>query len=200
MLLKKIESKDKVIWVTEPNAKPEILIQVKDAWLIGAVNRLVELGDYEGIKKAAKESGEVMFDKLIPRKEKPEKWTPMRWVELTTEYIHNPAGAGITFSEISDSGVTAHYFKCSRPELSSTNPHAACYFHYGIWRAIWQKAFPNGDLIIKGIMSFGCPTCDFKFVVNATDSNRKKMGSYIAKITKKYKSKTTPTNFWNTED
>lgn len=200
MSLKKIESGDKIVWVTEPNIKPEIIIRVKDAWLIGAVNRLIELGDYEGIKKASKESGEMMFDNLIPEDKKPAKWTPITWAELTTEYIHNPAGAGIVFSDVDNKGITAHYFKCSRPELSSTNPYAACYFHYGIWRTIWRKAFPKGDLIIMRTMSFGAPTCDFKFVVNAKKSDRAEMSNFIAKITKKDKSKTRTTDFWKIED
>ncbi|PKK85221.1 MAG: hypothetical protein CVT48_06440 [Thermoplasmata archaeon HGW-Thermoplasmata-1] len=122
------------------------------------------------VLEAAEQFGRRVFEECM---EKREKWTPYEWVVGCITKIFNRQGTGVTFTIPSNGEVMAIIHKCPTPERARISPEVACAFSWGYVRGLWRAAFPDGEVVMKGTMAMGYPTCGFVLKEKASAKDKK---------------------------
>lgn len=138
-------------------------------WFIGATATSWKLTKNPTMARiGAERAGERIFNELFGGAK---KWTTKSWAEVAENDFHKQLGSQVKF-EVGESSATMRMLKCPFEDVMRTDRYAACSFHYGTWRGLFRKAFPDGELLLPSVISKGAPECPFKFITKASEDER----------------------------
>lgn len=165
---KKIESKERTVWITQPNEVKKILKRREIAFNVTKGKLEDSGGKIETAMQTAEAFGRGLFADFI--KKESDQWTMEQWIKPVVENVFNPMGTAATFTTITEDEATSLIFKC--PFHENTNePHMASLFTYGFVRGMLLSAFPEGELLMRSTMAQGAPMIEFTFKANATEKD-----------------------------
>ncbi len=167
--LKKIESGDRTVWITQPNEIENILNRREAAFNIAKEKLASEPGKIETTMQIAEAFGRGLFEDLI--KKNSDEWTMEKWVKPIVGNIFNPMGTTATFTKITEDEAKSLIFRCQFHE-DSKEPHIASLFTYGFLRGMLLSAFPDGEILMGSSMAQGAPMIEFTYKTSATDEDR----------------------------
>ena len=98
--LKKIESGDRTVWITQPDEIENILNRRETAFNIAKEKLASEPGKIETAMQIAEAFGRGLFEDLV--KKNSNEWTMEKWVKPIVGNIFNPMGTTATFTKISE--------------------------------------------------------------------------------------------------
>ena len=186
--LKKIESGDRTVWITQPNEIENIIDKRETAFNIAKEKLTNEPDKIETAMQIAEAFGRGMFEEFINNKNS-EEWTMEKWVKPIVGNIFNPMGTTATFTKITEDEAKSLIFRCQLHE-DSKEPHIASLFTYGFLRGMLLSAFPDGELLMISNISEGAPMTEFIFKAKATDGDRlerERVKNSFEHITEKFK-------------
>jgi len=167
--LKKIESKDRTVWITQPN-ETEMLLKRREIAFNVAKGKLVDSnGNTETVMQTAEAFGRGLFEDYL--KKDSNDWSMDSWVKPMVENVFNPMGTGATFTKITEDEAKSLIFRCLLHE-NSGEPQMASLFTYGFLRGMLVSAFPDGELLMGNSMAQGAPMIEFIFKADATGDDR----------------------------
>jgi len=167
--LKKIESGNNIVWVTQPiNVKN--LIKRRGLALNIAKGKTSDSGKIETAMQTAEAFGRGLFEEFV--KENAKEWTMDEWVKPVVKNVFNPLGTGATFTKITDEEARSFVFTYMQNEEDSNDPNMSSLFNYGFLRGMLLSAFPNGELIMESSMIQGAAMDKFIFKANATEEDK----------------------------
>jgi len=167
--LKKIESKDRTVWITQPN-ETEMLLKRREIAFNIAKGKLVDSnGNIETVMQTAEAFGRGLFEDYL--KKDSNDWSMDAWVKPMVENVFNPMGTGATFTKITEDEAKSLIFRCPLHE-SSGEPQMASLFTYGFLRGMLVSAFPDGELLMGSSIAHGAPMIEFIFKADATGDDR----------------------------
>ena len=167
--LKKIESKDRTVWITQPN-ETEMLLKRREIAFNVAKGKLVDSnGNIETVMQTAEAFGRGLFEDYL--KKDSNDWSMDSWVKPMVENVFNPMGTGATFTKITEDEAKSLIFRCLLHE-NSGEPQMASLFTYGFLRGMLVSAFPDGELLMGSSMAHGAPMIEFIFKADATGDDR----------------------------
>jgi len=167
--LKKIESRNNTVWVTQPNEVDMLLKRRETAFNVAKGKLIDSGGKIETVMQTAEAFGRGLFEDYI--KKKSDNWTMDTWVKPIVENILNPMGTAATFTRITEDEAKSYIFRCRLHE-ESDDPYMASLFTYGFIRGLLRSAFPNGELTMGGSMAQGSPMTELNYKINPTDRDR----------------------------
>ena len=167
--LKKIESGDRTVWITQPNEIENILDKREAAFNIAKEKLASEPGKIETAMQIAEAFGRGLFEEFI--KKNSDEWTMEKWVKPIVGNIFNPMGTTATFTKITGDEAKSLIFRCQLHE-DSKEPHIASLFTYGFLRGMLLSAFPDGEILMGSSMAQGAPMIEFTYKKNATEEDR----------------------------
>ncbi len=167
--LKKIESQDRTVWLTQPDEVEEFLKRQEIAFNVAKGKFADSNGNIELVLQTAEAFGRGLYSEQI--KDKPNEWTVKEWLESTSNQIFNPMGTGATFTKIGNDEAKSLLFRCLLHEKSD-EPHVASIFTYGFMRGMFLSAFPDGELLMGSTMAHGAPMTELIFKANASNDDR----------------------------
>jgi len=182
---KKIENKENVVWITQPNEAETLLKRRETAFNVARGKLIDSGGKIETAMQTAEAFGRGLFEDFIKREI--ENWTMEEWIEPVVENIFNPLGTAATFTSISEKEAKSLIFRCRLHE-ESNEPHMASLFTYGFLRGIFLSAFPQGELIMGSSIAQGAPMIEFTFKINATEKDlfeRERVKNFYSQNVKK---------------
>lgn len=165
---KRIESKDHIVWITQPNEVEKLLKRRKTAFNVAKGKLADSGGKIETVMQTAEAFGRGLFEDFI--KKETDNWTMEEWIKPVVENIFNPMGTAATFTTITKDEAKSLIFRCRLHE-DSNEPHMASLFTYGFLRGMFISAFPGGELLMGSTMAQGAPMIEFIFKANATDED-----------------------------
>jgi len=167
--LKKIESKDRTVWITQPN-ETEMLLKRREIAFNVAKGKLVDSnGNIETVMQTAEAFGRGLFEDYL--KKDSNDWSMDSWVKPMVENVFNPMGTGATFTKITEDEAKSLIFRCLLHE-NSGEPQMASLFTYGFLRGMLVSAFPDGELLMGSSIAHGAPMIEFIFKADATGDDR----------------------------
>jgi len=168
--LKKIESKNRTVWITQPN-ETETLLKRREIAFDVAKGKLADSnGNIETVMQTAEAFGRGLFEDYI--KKESGGWSMDSWVKPMVKNVFNPMGTGATFTKITEDEAKSLIFKCPLHE-DSGEPQMASLFTYGFLRGMLVSAFPGGELLMGSSIAHGAPMTEFTFKTDATEEERK---------------------------
>ena len=168
--LKKIESGDRTVWITQPNEIENIMDKRETAFNIAKEKLTNEPDKIETAMQIAEAFGRGLFEEFINNKNS-EEWTMEKWVKPIVGNIFNPMGTTATFTKITEDEAKSLIFRCQLHE-NSKEPHIASLFTYGFLRGLLLSAFPDGEILMGSSMAQGAPMIEFTYKTNATEEDR----------------------------
>ena len=168
--LKKIESGDRTVWITQPNEIENIMDKRETAFNIAKEKLTNEPDKIETAMQIAEAFGRGLFEEFINNKNS-EEWTMEKWVKPIVGNIFNPMGTTATFTKITEDEAKSLIFRCQLHE-DSKEPHIASLFTYGFLRGMLLSAFPDGEILMGSSMAQGAPMIEFTYKTNATEEDR----------------------------
>jgi len=168
--LKKIESGDRTVWITQPNEIENIIDKRETAFNIAKEKLTNEPDKIETAMQIAEAFGRGLFEEFINNKNS-EEWTMEKWVKPIVGNIFNPMGTTATFTKITEDEAKSLIFRCQLHE-NSKEPHIASLFTYGFLRGMLLSAFPDGEILMGSSMAQGAPMIEFTYKTNATEEDR----------------------------
>jgi len=167
--LKKIESKNRTVWMTQPN-ETEMLLKRREIAFNVAKGKLVDSnGNIETVMQTAEAFGRGLFEDYL--KKDSNDWSMNSWVKPMVENVFNPMGTGATFTKITEDEAKSLIFRCLLHE-NSGEPQMASLFTYGFLRGMLVSAFPDGELLMGSSIAHGAPMIEFIFKADATGDDR----------------------------
>lgn len=167
--LKKIESKDRTVWITQPN-ETEMLLKRREIAFNVAKGKLADSnGNIETVMQTAEAFGRGLFEDYL--KKDSNDWSMDSWVKPMVENVFNPMGTGATFTKITEDEAKSLIFRCPLHE-NSGEPQMASLFTYGFLRGMLVSAFPDGELLMGSSIAHGAPMIEFIFKADATGDDR----------------------------
>ena len=167
--LKKIESKDRTVWITQPN-ETEMLLKRREIAFNVAKGKLADgNGNIETVMQTAEAFGRGLFEDYL--KKDSNDWSMNSWVKPMVENVFNPMGTGATFTKITEDEAKSLIFRCPLHE-NSGEPQMASLFTYGFLRGMLVSAFPDGELLMGSSIAHGAPMIEFIFKADATGDDR----------------------------
>lgn len=148
--LKKIESGNIIVWITQPNEVKTMLKRREIAFK--QVDGKME--DNKGNIETAGTFGRGLFSEYII--EGPNNWTIIKWLDTVVENIFNPLGTGAIFTKVTDKEINLKRFRYQLHD-EFEYPNMAFSFTYSYLRGIFMSAFPNDEILMKSSMAVGAP-------------------------------------------
>lgn len=167
--LKKIESSNNVVWVSQPRDDEDLLKRREIAFDV-AMGKLVDHGSIETVMQTAEAFGRGLHSDFI-KNQCSDDVTLDQWIKPVVKNIFNPLGTGATFTEITEDSVKSIVFSCPHHE-NVKRPNMASLFTYGFLRGVLLSSFPNGELLMNSTTTKGAPNTKFTFKANADDMDR----------------------------
>lgn len=161
---KKIESKENIVWITQPDEAETLLKRRETAFNVAKGKLIDSGGKIETVMQTAEAFGRGLFEDFIKRET--DNWTMEEWIKPVVENIFNPLGTAATFTSIKKDEAKSLIFGCRLHE-DSKEPHMASLFTYGFLRGMLVSAFPRGELLMGNTMAQGAPMIEFTFKANA---------------------------------
>jgi len=166
--LKEIRSADRVVWMTQPEERDEIVERVTNAFNI-AKGKFLSTGNMELLMQTAEAFGRGLYADYV--KDKPVNLSIKEWLNSIVEEVMNPTGTGVTFTRITDKEIESLVFK-SLLEEETDEPEMTSLFTYGMLRGLLLSAFPDGEVIMKTSSAHGAPMNGFVFKTEASDEEK----------------------------
>ncbi len=157
-----------------PEKDTEFKEYLYSRWFIGAIATSWKLTKNPTLARIASErSGRKIFNEIFGRDK---KWTLKSWVEVAKKDIHGILGTNVNFEE-GENHVSMEILKCPYEDVMELDHYATCSFHYGTWRTLFRKAFPDGELLLgealnPEVISKGAKKCNFKFILTTGDEEK----------------------------
>jgi len=173
--LKKIESGQNIVWLTQPK-ETEKLIKRRSIALNIAKGKLNDSGGkIHTAIQTAEAFGRGLFTERISKNTK--NWTIEKWLKPVAKEIFNPMGTAATFTEITNDQAKSLIFKYPTNNNESEEPYMSSIFTYGLLKGVFLSAFPNGELIMNSTMAEGAQMDEFVFKANIEneETNKSKM-------------------------
>jgi len=167
--LKKIESGDRTVWITQPNEIEKMLDRQEIAFNIAKEKLASKPDKIEAAIQISEAFGRGLFEEFI--KKNSDEWTIEKWLTPIIRNIFNPMGTTATFTKISEGEARSLIFRSNLHE-DSKEPHIASLFTYGFFRGMLLSAFPDGEILMGSSMAQGAPMIEFTYKTNATDEDR----------------------------
>lgn len=167
--LKKIESKNRKVWITQPDETKALLKRREIAFNVAKGKLIDSNGNIETVMQTAEAFGRGLFADYI--KKDSDEWTMDAWVRPMVENVFNPMGTGATFTKINDDEAKSLVFRCPL-HADSGEPSMASLFTYGYLRGMLVSAFPGGELLMGSSIAHGAPMIEFTFKADATSKDR----------------------------
>lgn len=168
--LRKLESGENSVWITQPNEIENILRRRQIAYGVAKGKTKDCGGKIETAMQTAEAFGRGLFEELIKQENK--DWTISEWVKPVVKNIFNPMGTGATFTKISEDEAKSMVFRYRHKEDDDLNLHFDSLFNYGFLRGMLLSAFPDGELIMQSSMVQGAQVDEFIFKANADEEDR----------------------------
>lgn len=166
--LKKIESGNNTVWVTQPNETEKFLKKREIALKIAKGKYDDNGGKIEPAIQIAEAFGRGLFEEYI-KKEANEWKTIEQWMKPVVEHVFNPMGTAATFMDITEDEAKSFIFRYKENEYDSADPYLSSLFTYGLLRGMLRSAFPEGDVIIRSSMADGAQADEFTFKIKSKD-------------------------------
>ena len=167
--LKKIESRNHTVWITQPNETKALLKRREIAFDVAKGKLADSNGNIETVMQTAEAFGRGLFEDYI--KKESGSGSMDSWVRPMVKNVFNPMGTGATFTKITEDEAKSLIFKCPLHE-DSGEPQMASLFTYGFLRGMLVSAFPGGELLMGSSMAHGAPMIEFTFKADATEEER----------------------------
>ena len=167
--LKKIESKNRKVWITQPDETKALLKRRETAFNVAKGKLADSNGNIETVMQTAEAFGRGLFADYI--KKDSGVWTMDAWVKPMVKNVFNPMGTGAAFTKITDDEAKSLIFRCPLHQ-GSGEPNMASLFTYGYLRGMLVSAFPGGELLMGSSMAHGAPMIEFIFKADATNKDR----------------------------
>ena len=169
--LKKIESGDSTVWITQPKETENFLKRREVALKIAKGKFEDSGGKIEPAIQIAEAFGRGLFEEYIKKESR--EWTTMdQWVKPVVKNIFNPMGTAATFTDITEEEAKSFVFRYKENDYDSADPYLSSLFTYGFLRGMLLSAFPEGDIILRSSMADGSQADEFTFKIKVNDEEK----------------------------
>ena len=159
--LKKIESGENIVWLTQPKEIEKLLRRKSTALNIAKGKINDSGGKIETAIQTAEAFGRGLFAELI--RKNTNEWTMETWLKPVSDKIFNPMGTAAAFTEITKNKAKSFVFRYPINDEELKEPYLSSLFTYGFLRGVFLSAFPNGAIILNRSMAEGAQMDEFIF-------------------------------------